>query len=128
MAFGLSSSAVLALSGQGGGTPTWARNLAILLGLLVGVLAGFNRIVRPGELALRYHRAETELRDEGWNLVNRTGQYAKANVDLYAVFAKNVASISSRHEVAPVMGDTSVPDGSLHYEHQVQRGAGTTND
>jgi hypothetical protein len=75
------------------------RGLMIFFGALVATLTTLTNAMHPAREADGYNDARVRLREEGWALVNRTGQYAEAPnretgpEELYRTFVERVHRI-----------------------------------
>src|SRR4051812_48176966 len=97
---GLATAAIAA----GGGTSSFWKSVIIAIGLLVGLLAGMNQMLRPGERNLTYARTWLALRTEGWNYVCGLAQYSpKADLNAEAAareWARFVARVIGAQQEA----------------------------
>ena len=70
------------------------QGFTIIAGALVATLTTLTNAARPSKQADGYRTARFALRDEGWSLLNRSGDYAKlTNEHCYDQFAKAVHKI-----------------------------------
>jgi hypothetical protein len=72
------------------------HGFTIVAGALIAMLTTFSNSAHPAQKADGYGNARLNLRDEGWTLLNGTGDYAplKGNPDaMYAHFAGTISQI-----------------------------------
>jgi uncharacterized protein DUF4231 len=89
---GLASSAVVAFVDNSVSTA-----LIAVLGLVVGVSAGLNQLLRPSRRSLGFARASFTLRREAWYFVLGEGAYRG---ELNAAYARLVGRVSEETEMA----------------------------
>lgn len=72
------------------------HGFTIVAGALIAMLTTFSNSARPAQKADGYGNAHLGLRDEGWTLLNGTGDYASLKGDpdeIYAHFAGTISQI-----------------------------------
>ncbi len=72
------------------------HGFTIVAGALIAMLTTFSNSVHPAQKADGYGNARLGLRDEGWTLLNGTGDYAPMKGDpaaMYAHFAQTISQI-----------------------------------
>lgn len=72
------------------------HGFTIIAGALIAMLTTFSNSVHPAQKADGYGNARLGLRDEGWTLLNGTGDYAPMKNDpqaMYAHFADTISKI-----------------------------------
>jgi hypothetical protein len=105
VAAGLGTSGITALD-TGSGTWNGWPYVVIILGVVVGVFTGLSQIWKPGQKALSYCVGQLELRQEGWDFVQKRGEY-KASAyphDAFGLFAERVASIERQALAVDLQG------------------------
>lgn len=69
-----------------------------VIGVLVALAAGVNRIWRPGVRAALRHRVANDLRREGWSFVCDEGRYKELTENKVSTFFKEVERINASAE------------------------------
>jgi hypothetical protein len=80
--------------------------VVIGLGVAIGVLTGLSQVWKPAQKSVSYYAGQHDLRQEGWDFVNKRGRYRTKDYPeaAFAVFVDAVTAIERRALAVDLQG------------------------
>jgi hypothetical protein len=106
LAAGLGTSGITALNETRDESSTVWTVTVIVLGVLVGIFTGLSQIWKPGQKSSSYYVGQNDLRQEGWDFVQRRGRYKDKDYpdEAFELFVEAISLIERRALAVDLQG------------------------